>query len=131
MTPEQALSKQIEIECGKIGWAAFHINVGEFKFWDPIKKQDIFFKTGAPKGFPDYHILTHYGFTVYVETKIKPRKPTKDQIKWLNWLNKRGYYARVIYTLDEFLYLMEEIRLAIAFGNEPKQIYLDEKGNPL
>lgn len=130
MTPEQALGKQLEIESGKMGWASFHGNVGKFRiitYNKVTKKNEVtWFDTGIPKGFPDYHIITNLGFTIYVETKIKPRKPSPDQVKWLNWLNNNGQRARVIYNIDEYKELIEEI-----MTDTYRKVLLDDRGNEI
>lgn len=132
MKPEHALGNLIEIECGKLGWASFHGNVGKFKMikknYKTGKNEINWFDTGIPVGFPDYHILTSIVGTIYVETKIKPRRPSAEQIVWLNWLNKNGYYARLIYTIEEFNDFVNEIIADHISGSKPRQLFLDEKG---
>ena len=55
-----------------------------------------------PKGFPDLLILTDKGQALFVETKVKPNKPTPDQVKFIDELRSRGFKASVIYSLEEF-----------------------------
>lgn len=97
MTPEQALDKQIMLYCGERNWLCFHCNVGKVKTIDGR-----FFDTGLPPGFPDLLIITDNGINIYCETKIKPRKPSDDQKKFINNLINRNFIAFVSYNLDEF-----------------------------
>lgn len=97
MTPETRLKNEILILCGMRGWIAFHMNVGTYQL---ITGQ--FISTGVPKGFPDLMILTDDGRVMFVETKIHPRKPTKEQTQWLLDLTHRGFMAFVCYDIEEF-----------------------------
>ena len=98
MTPEQALDKQIMLYCGEHNWLCFHINVGGGEL-----KRGGYFRTGVPIGWPDLTILTDTGDVIFCETKIHPRKPTIDQIRFIENLNKRGFKAFVAYNLQEFI----------------------------
>lgn len=98
MTPEQYLDKQIMLWCGEHNWLCFHCNVGRVKTDDGR-----IFSTGLPTGFPDLLIITDTGKTIFCETKIKPRKPSSDQIKFINNLINRGHIAFVSYSINEFI----------------------------
>lgn len=67
-----------------------------------------YFNTGVPVGWPDLTIITDNGQVLFIETKIKPRKPTEDQIKMLDNLRNRGFIAEVIYDFNQFLSLIEK-----------------------
>lgn len=98
MTPEQYLDKQIMLYCGGRNWLCFHANVGNV-----LTANGTYFRTGLPVGFPDLLILTDTGKTIFCETKIHPRKPTVDQVNFINNLVSRGFTAFVAYSLDEFI----------------------------
>ena len=98
MTPEQALDKQIMLYCGQKNWLCFHINVGKFRMPDGT-----YFQTGVPKGWPDLTIIKDNGKIAFCETKIKPRKPTEEQLNFIKNLNNRGFNAFVAYDLEEFI----------------------------
>ena len=98
-TPEQHLDKRIMLWCGQHNWLCFHCNVGKVLLADGR-----YFSTGLPNGFPDLLILTDTGYAIFCETKIKPRKPTQEQLDFIKNLNVRGFDAFVAYTFDEFLY---------------------------
>lgn len=97
MTPEQALDKQIMLFCGEHNWLCFHCNVGKVKMEDGR-----YFDTGLPPGFPDLLIITDNNTIIFCETKIKPRKPSENQKKFINNLLNRGFIAFVSYNFDEF-----------------------------
>lgn len=97
MTPEKRLMNEIRIECGRRGWVVIRMNVGKVRM-----DNGRWFDTGIPKGFPDMMVLTNDGRAFFVETKIKPRKPTKQQVEKLNLLQSLGFKAEVIYDIDEF-----------------------------
>ena len=48
-------------------------------------------------------VLTDNGKAMFVETKIKPRKPTKDQIEKIEFLKSKGFVAFVCYEISEFI----------------------------
>ena len=98
MTPEQALDKSIMLWCGEHNWLCFHINVGGGKL-----ENGTYFRTGVPVGWPDLTIITDDGRVIFCETKIHPRKPTKEQINFIKNLRNRHIKAFVAYTLEEFI----------------------------
>lgn len=67
-----------------------------------------YFNTGVPVGWPDLTIITDNGQVLFIETKIKPRKPTDDQIKMLDNLRNRGFIAEVVYDFNQFLNIFEK-----------------------
>lgn len=98
MTQEQYLDKQIMLYCGEHDWLCFHCNVGSV-----LTADGRYFHTGLPVGFPDLLVIKHDGKVAFCETKIHPRKPTKEQIAFLTNLQERGFTAFVAYSLDEFI----------------------------
>ena len=66
-------------------------------------------KAGVPDLFlpvPKFHsgrgvnnIVPSYG--LFIEMKVKPNKPSKEQIMWIDLLNKQGYRVEVCYSADE------------------------------
>lgn len=103
MTPEQVLDKNIMLWCGQHDWLCFHTNVGKVQMIDGR-----YFDTGLPKGWLDLLILTNKGQVIFCETKIHPRKPTKEQINTIEVLRKRGFLAFVAYSLEEFIEAVEK-----------------------
>lgn len=98
MTPEHRLGNLIRIECGRRNWLCYHANVGSVMTIDGGR-----FDTGLPVGFPDLIILTDDGRALFVETKIKPRKPTVQQLEFHAILRDRGFSVAVCYDFDEFI----------------------------
>ena len=103
MTPEQVLDKKIMLWCGEHDALCFHTNVGKVQMIDGR-----YFDTGLPKGWLDLLILTNKGQVIFCETKIHPRKPTKEQINTIEVLRKRGFLAFVAYSLEEFIEAVEK-----------------------
>lgn len=98
MTPESRLKNQIKLYCGERNWLCYHVNVATVQLMTGQ-----YFRTGLPKGFPDLLILTDDGRCIFCETKIKPRKPTTEQLHFINNLQQRGFKAFVAYDLNEFI----------------------------
>ena len=98
MTQEQYLDKQIMLYCGEHNWLCFHCNVGQV-----LTANGTYFRTGLPVGFPDLLVIQTDGKVAFCETKIHPRKPTKEQVAFLTNLQERGFTAFVAYSLDEFI----------------------------
>ena len=101
MTPEHNLGQQIRIWCGEHGYLAWHCNVGTL-----LTQDGRYVPTGLPEGFSDLLILTAHG-ACFVETKIHPRKPTQQQIDFIDSVKKLGYHAGVAYSLDEAIKIIE------------------------
>jgi hypothetical protein len=58
---------------------------------------------GRKRGYPDINLpvpnKTYIG--LYIEMKIKPKKPTTEQIKWLEGLKQLRHYTCVCYSYEE------------------------------
>lgn len=68
-------------------------------------------RMGLRKGFPDLLFPTprngYHG--LYIELKRdKTCKPTKEQLQWLEYLNKQGYRAELCYGAGEAIKVIEE-----------------------
>lgn len=98
MTPEKILSKQIQAVCGENNIICFDVNVGAVQLITGS-----YFRTGLPRGFSDLLLFTSNGKTAFIETKIKPRKPTQEQINFINTMKKRGFIAGVVYDINDFI----------------------------
>ncbi|MBR3208845.1 MAG: hypothetical protein IKF82_01110 [Bacilli bacterium] len=53
-------------------------------------------------------ILTDKGQAIFCETKVKPNRPTKEQLNTIDILTKRGFLAFVCYSLEEFVEEMKK-----------------------
>jgi hypothetical protein len=98
MIPEKILSKQIQAVCGENNIICFDVNVGGGQLITGS-----YFRTGLPRGFSDLLLFTSNGKTAFIETKIKPRKPSQEQINFINTMKKRGFIAGVVYDINDFI----------------------------
>lgn len=61
-------------------------------------------KMGVKSGVPDIMILEaqkgYKGFAI--ELKVGYNKPSENQLKWLDELNKRGWKTLITYSFEEF-----------------------------
>lgn len=80
----------------------FRTNVGKRKMADGR-----WFDTGLPKGHPDLYGFRPDGRIFYIETKLHPRKPTKEQKAFLLMAIDNGAIAGVAYTVEEALRIVE------------------------
>lgn len=102
-TPEVRLMNEIKIYCGTRNWLCYHLNQGLFytKFGGLVKMD-------TPVGWPDLLVITDYGEAAFMETKIKPRKPTREQLAIQAELRKRGFRSETVYSLEEFIEAMSK-----------------------
>lgn len=67
-----------------------------------------YFSTGLPKGFPDLFGVLPAEMTksgcavpVFVEVKVRPNRPSEDQVKFLEEQKAKGAAAGVVYSVDD------------------------------
>ena len=99
LTQEQRLGKRVQLYCGKINWLCIRYNTGKVQ----DAKTGRWIDFGPPTGHSDYIIYTDDGRAIFIETKIHPRKPTEEQLKWLDEMRSRGFGGYVIYSLEQFI----------------------------
>jgi hypothetical protein len=73
----------------------FRVNNGAF-----YTKDGRYIPASLPKGFSDL-IFIKDGSISFVEVKVKPNKPTADQIHFIENMRKQGCRAGVAYSEDE------------------------------
>lgn len=100
-TPEKRLINEIKLYCGQRNWLCYHCLNGIF-----YTKNGGIIKLDFPVGFPDLMILTDDGRTFFIETKIKPRKPTAKQVKFQANLRERGFISGTVYKLGDFVKML-------------------------
>lgn len=62
------------------------------------------FSTGTPKGFSDLMgVRGADGVAFFIECKVKPNKPTPEQIKFIESVKQVGALAGVAYSVDDAL----------------------------
>lgn len=64
---------------------------------------------GVKKGVPDILVFEPRGQCpgMAIELKVGRNKTTKEQEGWLFYLQQRGWLCRVVYTLDQFIELVD------------------------
>jgi len=98
MKPEKALQNRIMLDCGIHDVLAFHINPGKIRLPDGT-----WFDTGVPNGWPDITIFPGDSKVLFVEVKIKPNKPSSNQLKIISLLRSKGNIVAVIYTWEQWV----------------------------
>ncbi len=72
---------------------------------------------GVKAGVPDVCLPVPRGIYhgLYIEMKVKPNRPTKDQLHWLELLSRQGHKTAVCYSWKEASALLEKY-LALQSG---------------
>jgi hypothetical protein len=92
---EHALMNLIRLHCDKEGHISFRYNVGKFQTIDGR-----WIDCGPPKGHSDLIIFTKWGKAFFIEVKIYPNLPTKEQISFLNLMRSMNYESHIIYDIE-------------------------------
>lgn len=95
LTPESKLAKEIQLYCGQRNWIIIRQQSGLF-----YDQNGNMIRIGFP-GLSDYLILTDTGIPIFAELKVRPNKPTKEQLHFINVMNARGVRAGVIYSIED------------------------------
>lgn len=93
---ETILQNEIRIELSKLGCIVLRHDVGTFR--SPDGKHAV--KIGTI-GEPDLTVLCPNGKTVWLEVKVKPNKPTKEQLAFIKRATEMGHIAAVVYSVEE------------------------------
>lgn len=98
--PERETQIKFAVWLAKMGFRYNASAAGGYR--DPREGQN-FKRMGVSKGFPDievpYPITPYHGF--YLELKSSSGKLSPEQLEWINYLKKQGYYAEVAYSFEE------------------------------
>lgn len=89
---------KVMVAISAAGYKVFRTNVGKVKMADGR-----WFSTGLPKGHSDLYGFRPDGQIFYIETKVKPYKPTAEQLNFLRVMRESGALAGVAYTVEEAL----------------------------
>ena len=92
---ETDLMNEIRLALSKTGFAVFRANVGKFKLNDGR-----FLSTGLPKGFSDLFAVKN-GRVYFIEVKVKPNKPTGEQLSFIEQMKEKGCGAGVAYSIED------------------------------
>lgn len=103
MTPEHKFMNEIRLWCGEHDYLCFRCNVGKY-----LLANGRYMDTGLPVGFPDLLILTNNGQIVFCECKVKPNKPSQEQLNFIKIIRDRGFKALVCYNISELEELINE-----------------------
>ncbi len=93
---ETDLMNKIRLRLSELGFAVFRANVGKLRTPDGR-----FFDTGLPKGFSDLFAIRD-GRIYFLEVKVKPNKPTKEQLNFLEAMAENyGCRGGVVYSVED------------------------------
>ena len=92
---ETDLMNNIRLALSKLGFTVFRANVGKFKLTDGR-----WFDVGLPRGFSDLFAIKD-GRIYFLEVKVKPNKPSPEQINFISQMQKKGCIAGVVYSVEE------------------------------
>ena len=92
---EHDLQNLIRLKLTELGYTVFRANVGKVKMQDGR-----WFDTGLPKGFSDLFAVKD-GRVYFIECKVKPNKPTPEQLNFIERMIQQGCRAGVAYSVDE------------------------------
>ena len=114
MTPETRLKNAIMLEAGKRGFVCLRLNSG--RAWNgkasthngKVTVSDARPIALCPEGTSDMLFIMPNGRYCFVESKIKPRKPTQAQLSFISRIHELGGLAGVCYSVDEFVKLVTE-----------------------
>lgn len=94
---ESELGRQVQLWAGENGHLCFRYNTGMVQ----DAKTGRYIDFGPPKGHSDYILFTKNGLTVFIETKIKYNKQSKEQIDFMNAVQSRGFIYIVVKKLSD------------------------------
>ena len=97
---EGQLINEIMRALGKVG-CVYRTNAGSFKL--PNGK---YFR-GMPEGFADILFIRRDGVACFIETKVKPNKPSEKQLEFIEKMKRHNCKAGVAYSLDDALAICE------------------------
>lgn len=104
MTSEHLIQDKIRLALSRSQCTVFRVNVGRVKMADGR-----YFTTGVPKGHFDL-----YGFrwsdhqVFYIEVKTKTGRPRPDQIKFHDFLARRGVIHGIARSPEDAIKIVEE-----------------------
>lgn len=104
MTPESKLKAQVELYLSELGYIPLRLNV-----FQAFTRDGIPIRTGLPKGCSDIIAIQPItGRAVFIECKIKYRKPTPEQFNFIEVMRKQGALAGVCYSVEDVKTLLKQ-----------------------
>lgn len=98
---ETDLMNQIRLKLSEYGVVTFRTNVGKVCMADGR-----WFDTGLPPGFSDLMAIKE-GRVYFLEVKVKPNKPTPNQLLFLSRMKNKGCGGDVVYSVSDALRVCE------------------------
>ncbi|WP_180764367.1 VRR-NUC domain-containing protein [Falseniella ignava] len=90
MNKETALMNRLRVKASEYG-VCFRANVGKVRMADGR-----FFDTGLPRGFSDlFGVRNEDGKAFFIEVKTEKGRPSKEQLNFIEQMNKRGALAGI------------------------------------
>lgn len=90
MNKETALMNRLRVKASEYG-VCFRANVGKVRMADGR-----FFDTGLPKGFSDlFGVRNEDGKAFFIEVKTEKGRASKEQLNFIEQMNKRGALAGI------------------------------------
>ena len=99
---ETDLMNNIRLALSERGATVFRANVGKVKLPDGR-----WFDTGLPRGFSDLFCVKN-GRVYFLEVKVKPNKPTEEQLRFIEVMKRKGCAAGVVYSVGDAVRILEE-----------------------
>lgn len=93
---EMQLMNEIRLYLSENDVISFRTNVGKVEMRDGR-----WFDTGLPKGFSDLLCLLPGGRACFIEVKVRPNRPTKEQLNFIDRMKGQGAAAGVCYSLED------------------------------
>ena len=104
MTPESKLKAQVELYLSELGYIPLRLNV-----FQAFTATGVPIRTGLPKGCSDIVAIQPVtGRAIFIECKVRPRKPTAEQLNFIEVMRKQGAIAGVVYSIDELNELLNK-----------------------
>lgn len=98
MAKEMELLNAIRLKLQEKNVKTFRLNVGKVRMADGR-----YFDTGLPKGVSDLLAIRPDGIACWIETKIKPNKPSVEQCNFILAMIEQGCAAGVAFTVEDAL----------------------------
>lgn len=109
--PEHLIQDQIRLALSAHQCTVFRVNVGKVRLPDGR-----FFKTGVPSGHPDlygFRWSDHQAF--YIEVKNERGRPRKDQVRFHEFLTKRGVIHGIARSPEDAIKIVKEGLIGYGF----------------
>lgn len=99
---EMELLNEIRLRLQEHNIKTFRLNVGKVRMSDGR-----YFDTGLPKGTADLEAIRPDGVACWIETKIKPNKPSVEQCNFILAMINQGCPAGLAFSVEDALEIVE------------------------